>query len=82
MGVVFPTETRFPKILIYNNCLLENPHTTQKGLMSKLGLIEATASLIHLRHLQLCPIQQALAMLWDWRFKLVSPILQMTLEHL
>jgi hypothetical protein len=83
-GMVFPKETIFQNIILKANSLLEDPHTTPRGLLSFLGLMEATAWLILLGCLHMRPIQQALAVVWDCRSPLGYRIRlpQETLEHL
>jgi hypothetical protein len=41
MGMVFPIETRFQKILLKANSLLGNPRTIPRGLMILLGLMDS-----------------------------------------
>jgi hypothetical protein len=73
-GKVFPTEKRFQDIFLDVNSVLQNPQTTPRGVMRILGLMESAARLIPLGRLHMRPLQQALALLWDRKSPLDSPI--------
>ena len=73
-GLVFPTEKWFQKFLLLLSPLLKNPLTTPRMLMTVLGLMEATSKEVPLGCLHMRPIQQALALLWDWKSPLDTPI--------
>jgi ribonuclease HI len=83
-GKVSPTEKRFQDILLTISPVLENPHSTPRGLMRILGILEATVRLVPLGRLHMRPIQYALATLWKWGSPLDSQVLLSpeTLAHL
>ena len=74
VGKVFPTEKRFQNILLAIEPLLADPHTTPRGLMRIIGLLESTYRLVPLGRLRLRPFQQILALSWDFRFPLDNQI--------